>query len=199
MTTASVPILQRTCRRFGLDRNPMRRREDRVQLCAGAVLALLFLLTVPLLAILIGGRVYQAETRASEAEVARLHRVSATVVEVDKAPLYAPVSGARVSWSDGTGTHTGDYRSTGLLQNGATVDIWLDGSGRIIEPPPADRPLSKAILLTGAAQAAVLACLAGGFLLLRRRLDRRRYQLWEAEWAITESAWRRRGFPSDQP
>ncbi|MEU6827956.1 hypothetical protein ABZ894_04815 [Nocardia beijingensis] len=190
MPTGSVNMYRRTCRRVGLDRNPLRRREDRVQTGVAVLLALVFLIVVPILASTVGGRVYRVETAAVRAETARLHRVDATVIETGKAPLYAPVVPARVSWKDADGVaHTGDYQSTTVVEPGSTVPIWLNERGAIVEPPSSTQPASKAVMLTAGAVFGVSILLLGCYLLLRRGLDRRRLRRWETEWMTADLTW----------
>ncbi|WP_433192363.1 Rv1733c family protein [Nocardia sp. CA-107356] len=197
--TGSPNVVRRTCRRVGLDRNPMRRREDRLQLAVAAVLTVLFLITAPLLSMAVGSRVYQTEDRLARAQAAQLHQVDATVLEVGKAPLYAPITPARVQWKDELGVaHTSDYQSTGVVKVGATVKIWLDGSGKVTEPPSSTRALSKALLITTGLVFAIGVCFGCGYALLRHGLDRRRARLWEAEWATVERMWGNHGTRPDQ-
>ncbi|WP_159849629.1 Rv1733c family protein [Nocardia sp. CY41] len=190
MSTGSVNMYHRTCRRVGLDRNPLRRKEDRVQTGVAVLLALVFLIVVPVLAVTVGGRVYRVETAAVQAETARLRQVDATVVETGKAPLYAPVVPARVSWKDADGVaHTGDYQSTTVVEPGSTVPIWLNERGAIVEPPSPSRPASKAVMLTAGAMLGVSVVFAGSYLLVRRGLDRRRLRRWESEWIAADLTW----------
>lgn len=190
MTTGSVNMYRRTCRRVGLDRNPMRRREDRVQTLAAAGLMLLFALLVPLLVLTIGASVYRTETAAVHAEMAELHQVDAVVTATGKAPLYAPIMPAKVAWTDPDGTsHTEDYQSTTVVEPGQDVTIWLDEAGRIVEPPSQSQALSKAVLLTGGALVGVTAVLAACYFALRHSLDRKRLRMWEMEWATADLRW----------
>ncbi|MET7772123.1 hypothetical protein [Nocardia sp. NPDC005366] len=194
MNAGSVDIVRRTCRRVGLDRNPMRRREDRWQSGVGILLAVLVLVTVPLVAVLIGRPIYDAETRAVQQETARLHRVDATVTEVGKTPLYAPITPVKVSWRDADGTaRSGDYHSNVLVEVGAIVPVRLDATGRLVEPPSPARPMSRAVLTCAAVVAATVIACAGGYLVLRCGLDRRRARLWETEWAAAGLTWGGRG------
>ncbi|WP_327115608.1 hypothetical protein OHB12_02065 [Nocardia sp. NBC_01730] len=190
MSTGSVSMYRRTCRRVGLDRNPLRRKEDRLQAVVAMFLALVFLLVVPVLAVTVGGRVYHAETAAVQARTAQLHQVDATVIETGKAPLYAPIMPARVSWKDADSvTHTGDYQSTTVVEPGSTVSIWLNEGGTIVEPPSSTQAASKAVLLTSGAAFGVFVVLAGNYFLLRRGLDRRRLHKWESEWTAADLTW----------
>ncbi|MFQ6392950.1 hypothetical protein ACLMAJ_05835 [Nocardia sp. KC 131] len=177
----------------------MRRKEDRLQSVAGVLLLLLFLVIVPVATMTIGGRVYQTETLAAQAEAAQLHQVEATIVEVDKTPLYAPVTPVKVTWTDPDGrTHTSDYQTSGIAKTGSTVKIWLDSAGRVGHPPSDTRALSKAVLITSGAVLAVLAFCGSCYALLRRALDRRRSRLWESEWATVGLNWGNHGTRPDQ-
>jgi len=194
MTIGSVDIVRRTCRRVGLDRNPMRRREDRWQAVVALLLAVAAVAVVPLAVLLIGRPIYDTDIRAVHQETARLHRVDATVTEVGKAPLYAPITPVRVSWRDPDGTeHTGDHHSDVMVKVGAVVPIWLNDTGRPVQPPSPTRPLSRAVLTCGAVVATTVFACAAAYLLVRRGLDRRRVRLWETEWETIGINWGGRG------
>lgn len=176
--------LTRTCRRVGLDRNPLRRRVDRMQTALGLLLIVAVLAAVPLAVQAVGAPVYRAEVAAAAAAQARLRPVQATVVSAEHAPLYAPVSSATVRWQAADGTErTAEHRATGLLRPGAPVTVWLDDAGEIVEPPPPARPLGRAVLLTAGVVLLALAAGAGGWLTARALLDRRRLRAWDEEWA----------------
>jgi hypothetical protein len=201
MTTAigSASVVRRTCRRVGLDRNPMRRRIDRVQSLVGAMLIMVFLISAPLLAISVGGRVYAEEDRVVRAQIAQLHQIDATVIEIGKTSLYAPITSARVQWLDAAGvTRTADYQSSTGVKPGATVQIWLDQNGNIAAPPVPSRPMSKAVVTTTALVSVILTCCCVCHLLLRCGLDRRRARLWETEWATVQRSWGNNGTRPDQ-
>ncbi|MFI6169553.1 hypothetical protein ACIBCN_22415 [Nocardia sp. NPDC051052] len=190
MTTASVNMYRRTCRRVGLDRNPMRRREDRVQTMVAAALALVFLIIVPVLVLVVGVRVYHTETAVVQAKTAQLHQVDATVTETGKAPLYAPIMPTKVQWKDADGVaHLADYQSTTVVQPGQSVTIWLNGADKIVEPPSQTQALSKAVLLTSGALLGVLIMVGACYFALRRSLDRKRLRMWEMEWATADLRW----------
>ncbi|WP_054812836.1 Rv1733c family protein [Nocardia arizonensis] len=190
MTTGSIDIVRRTCRRVGLDRNPMRRGEDRWQTGIAVLLAVVVLAAVPLVILFVGLPVHAAETRAVQTQTARLHKVDATVTEVGQAPLYAPIIPVKLTWRDADGTvHTGDYHSDIVVKVGATLPIWLDSADRVVEPPASDRALSRAVLTCLAVHGAVLIACVGSYLALRGGLDRRRARLWETEWAKVGLTW----------
>lgn len=184
MTVRQAGPLRRTCRRAGLDRNPMRRPEDRVQTALAALLLLAFLAAVPLSALLVAVPVYRAEQRAVAAEQATLRPVDATVLTAEHTPLYAPVSSATVRFTGPDGAErTAVHRATGLLQPGAAVTVWLNAAGEPVEPPPPAKPLGRAVLLTGGVLLTALAVCGGGYVGARLALDRRRSRAWDREWA----------------
>ena len=190
MTTGSDHTVHRVCRRVGLDRNPMRRFEDRCQTCAGALLVALVVLAVPLAILFVGRPVYAGELVAVRTETARLHRVQATVLEVGRTPLYAPITPVKVRWTAADGAvRTGVHHSDVMVKPGATVPIWLDSRDRIVSPPSDTRPLSRAVLSTGAVVAGSLIVSVAGYLALRYGLDRRRDRRWEHEWATVGLSW----------
>ncbi|MBF6210467.1 hypothetical protein IU433_01530 [Nocardia puris] len=194
MTTARAGLLRRTCRRAGLDRNPMRRREDRVQSWTALLLVTLFLALIPVVAGTLGTSVYHTETVAAQQRLAELRRIDATVVEVGKAPLYAPITPAKVSWVDEHGnTRVAEHRATSLVREGATVSVWLDDGGRVVEPPAETRPLSRAVVLCAAVVFGAFVMFASVYVLLVAALDRRRSRRWEAEWAAVGTIWGGRG------
>ncbi len=70
-----------------------------------------------------------------------------------------------------------------------TVPIWLNGAGKIVEPPSQTQALSKAVLLTGGAVFTALVVLDACYFVLRYAMDRRRLRMWEMEWATTDLRW----------
>ncbi|MBH0779192.1 Rv1733c family protein [Nocardia bovistercoris] len=190
MTIGRARVVRRACRRVGLDRNPLRRREDRWQTAIGALLALCVVVSVPLVVLGVGVPIHAAQTRALHAEYARLHRVDATVTEVGKTPLYAPVTPVTVSWTGADGLpRTATYHSAIVVKVGATLPIWLDGADRVTEPPSATRPVGRAVLVSAAVLCAVLIGCAGSYLAARLALNRRRSVLWESEWERAGLTW----------
>ncbi|WP_067651751.1 Rv1733c family protein [Nocardia harenae] len=176
--------LRRTCRRAGLDRNPLRRPEDRMQTALAALLLLAFLASLPLAALLVAVPVYRAEVAAVAAEQARLRPVTATVLTAEPAPLYAPVAGATVRFTGPDGAErTSVHRATGPLTPGAAVTVWLNAAGEPVEPPPPAAPLGRAVLLTAGVLLGALILCGGGYLAGRIALDRRRSRAWDREWA----------------
>ncbi|WP_067822671.1 Rv1733c family protein [Actinomadura kijaniata] len=175
-------------RRLGLERNPLRRPIDRIQRWIALALLLFTVAAAPPAALWCAGLAHDAGTRAERAERASRHQVTATVTAVGgvgsrgdryvhetvQATWAAPDGGAR----EGTLPGWRDVRA------GQTTRIWVDARGRVAPRP---RPHSRTV--TDTVYAGVAAALAAGapsllgYLLLRRRCDRRRDAMWDAAWA----------------
>ncbi|TNY35786.1 hypothetical protein [Thermomonospora catenispora] len=178
--------LGRLRRRFGFDRNEMRRRVDRVQWTVGVTLVLVFLLAAPALAVWAGARAYDAGVRAERRQHATRWEATATVTGPGgvsgerylhrtvqatwRAPNGAVRSGRIPAWKD--------------AEVGARRQIWVDRSGRpVARPRPHSRTLVDAGYAAVGGTAGVGAPLLFVYWLVRRRCDRIRYAQWDAEWA----------------
>lgn len=189
-------------RRLGLDRNPMRRRTDRIQAVIQTILLLGFLAGAPAVAAYTGHRIYVSGMRTGRVQAAAWHRVPAVVVKVGPKAGWSrsasPVSllvrwlGPDRSW------RTGEIEDAKAAVTGATVIVWVDGKGQLTHPPLAR---TGAI---GQVVRAVLAVTAGlGLLLIAVGwavsflLDRYRLAGWEADWSATEPRWTHSTPPDD--
>lgn len=178
--------LGRLRRRFGFDRNEMRRRVDRIQWTVGVALTLVFLLVAPVLAVWAGARAYESGMHAERRQHATRWEVTATVtgpggVAGDRY-LHRTV---QATWRAPDGAvRTGRIPAWKDAQAGARRQIWVDRSGR---PVPRPRPHSRTLVDTGYAAiggtAGVGLPLLIVYWLVRRRCDRIRYARWDAEWA----------------
>ncbi len=188
----------RCARSLGLDRNPMRRRVDRVQQSIMAVLLLVFLVAGPLLTGYAASRAYATGQQAEQTQRAQRHLVTATVA--GPAKLGADASGRGVERMVTVGwTENGRPRTTQIPElpgdhTGVQRQIWVDAAGHLT-----GRPRDHAQTITDTTLAAIFA-LAGVALpliglraLIRGRLDRRRYAQWDADWAHTAPIWTRGG------
>lgn len=192
--------LDRARRRAGLDHNPLRRREDRIQSSVVIILILVFLAASPLAALWAGGRVYDAGLRAERLQLAQRHQVLATVTEPGKASVQSWTRNVQVSWQERDGiVHTGYYQ-VGLANTGDTTTVWLDRSGHLV-PPPREHShiVVDAVLVGSGAVLSLLVVFLSGYGLLRYRLDRNRDRLWENGWERANVQWGLRGRRPEQP
>ncbi|MEU6432021.1 hypothetical protein ABZ860_39480 [Microbispora sp. NPDC046973] len=188
-------------RRYRPDRNPLRRRSDRIEAAlAAAALAAVLLAAWP--AALAARAVYDGGVAAERVGPGARQLVEATLVEATSVEEGSAVpAGGRglpavspARWTLPSGeVREGMVPAALLLRDGpANARLWVDASGRPAAPPPqrAETVTRAGLAAVGVvASAAVLtwACFALG----RHWLDRRRYREWEAAWAAADQRWRR--------
>jgi hypothetical protein len=177
--------LNQARRNAGMDRNPLRRREDRIRSAAAILLAVLMLAAVPSAAILVGSGVYHSGLRAEATERASRHQVTAQVTESSTTgnSQFRPLQVSR-KLPDGT-QRTAPY--SGAETWDGSTRVWISRSGDLATPPRT-HALTVADTVAAAAGTAVLLSITPilAFWLLRRWLDRRRDRLWDADWAATD-------------
>ncbi|HXA61616.1 MAG TPA: hypothetical protein VNW94_20910 [Streptosporangiaceae bacterium] len=190
--------IRRFARRLGLDRNPMRRRIDRAQTAIGAGLLLLYLVLAPLLAVPLISLTYQNGLHAEQRQSADRHLVTATVLGDGE---LASGAAARIvhqtvwlRWQPASGPPRVEIDAREAHDvPGAHRRVWIDAAGNLTH-----RPRSHAQTIADASMAGVVtvSCATlpslGLYALTRRRLDRRRYAQWDADWIHTAPLWTRR-------
>lgn len=187
-------------KRLGLDRNPLRRRTDRIASYGAIVLLAVFLVATPLLSV--AAAHWGARAAASQQHAQRgWHQVTAVLLQ--RAPVVAtPVGGTAASWAParwtapGRGEQTGFIAATGGAPAGSRSPIWVDASGQY-----AGQPLSRAgadaevIGLVAGVPVGVAVVLACAGYLGRRVLDRRALAGWGADWDAIGPRWTRQFGP----
>ncbi|HXZ75724.1 MAG TPA: hypothetical protein VEH31_33315 [Streptosporangiaceae bacterium] len=176
------------------DRNPLRRRLDRVEGVVVGGLAVAFLAGAPLAAAIAGHLTDAYGARTAHAQQAAWHQVPAVLLAT--APTtgytgYLPQVRARWRAPDGA-RRTGTVPAQPGERAGSTVMVWADAAGRLTGPPlQAQQVRGQAFL------AAVLAPVLLGEMLLAAGqlahylLGRRRVAAWDAEWRVTGPQWTR--------
>ncbi|GAT80252.1 conserved hypothetical protein [Streptomyces sp. F-3] len=164
--------------------NPLRRREDVVE--AWIVLVML------VVAVLGGALVGTVVTRAVDQDLAqqRADRHPVQAVLLTDTPSSTPGGSvrptAKVRWTAPDGTvQTGQAPVDEGLRAGTTITVWQDDRGVLVPSPP--DPVEarvEAVLLGCGATLVFVALVYAVTSLARRRLDRRRYDRWAAEWAL---------------
>lgn len=187
----------RRSRMLGWDRNPLRRRIDRVEAGMVAGLIMVFLITTPVLVALAGHWTRATGTRQQRAEVS-WREVPATVQHSAPAQRDDSLGMADTVWKPAQWTAPDGQPRSGWIPvsprtaAGSTVRVWVNRSGS-----PTGRPLQRTQLqgrtaVAGVVTAAVLGIvfyLAGGagrFLLNRRRLA-----AWDKAWRAVGPRWTR--------
>ncbi|MEU7912385.1 Rv1733c family protein [Microbispora bryophytorum] len=188
-------------RRYRPDRNPLRRRSDRIEaaLAAAALAAVLFAAWPAALA---ARAVYDDGIAAERAGSGTRQLVEVTLVEATSIEATSAVQAngrglpavSPARWTLPSGeVREGVVPAALLLGDGpANARLWVDAAGRPVSPPPQRaETMTRAGLAAAGAVASVAVLAWACFALARGRLDRRRYQEWEAAWAEADQRWRR--------
>ncbi|WP_317441908.1 hypothetical protein [Streptomyces collinus] len=175
-------------------RNPLRRRADVVE--AWVVLAA-WLLTV-VAGVLAGLAAARSVEHGLARERAAWHPTVAHVVA--KAPGRAAAESAdaervwaEVRWAGADGAaHSGQARVAPGSKAGTAVTVWTDERGHLVtRPTTASEATLRATLTGGLVGLSAGAVPFVGGLVLRGRLERRRMDRWDAEWARLGPQWGR--------
>ena len=189
----------RCARWLGLDHNPMRRHDDRLEVVLRLTTVLLILTAVPLAVIGVGRTVDHLVIRQAQTERATNRLISAVLTQAAPAQgtpdPYSDVQTAWVParWTAPNGTvHTGSIVALAGARKGSTVRTWVTPSGAITTPPTTHGDIVGDVFIASAAAAIILPLmLAGLYGLGRHLLDRRRMSAWDAEWQAVEPLWTR--------
>lgn len=184
-------------RALGLDRNPLRRRADRLGTAIGLGLSALFLICAPLLALLAGRWTHEAGLAQQRAERS-WHQVVAVTLQAAPPPAdqYAAQwddVGVLARWVTPSGMpRVGEVPAWPGIQAGASVRVWMNGSGWPSGPPLTARQLSTRVFGVTALVPIVLAVvlLIIGWV-ARWLLTRSKLAAWESDWAFVEPQWSR--------
>jgi hypothetical protein len=189
--------LARCARWLGLDRNPLRRRTDRIE-AAIRMATLIFLLTVvPVATFAVGRQVDHIELDRVHAMRMADHQVTAVLLQ--QAPLTGvpdPYSSIQMTWTLARWQPPGQRVRSGQVlvptgsRAGSTVTIWIGTSGAVTSPPPDSRAIAGDVCVGAVATCLVaIALVLGSSTLARRALDRRRLRAWDTEWRATGPLW----------
>lgn len=197
MARRPVTRLARCARRLGFDRNPLRRRTDRIEAVIRLATVILLLVAVPIAAIVAGREADQLALRQAHAQQAAEHEVTAVLLQRAQATgspdPYTSVQLTYVlaRWQPpGQPPRSGPVLAPAGAPAGSTVAVWIDASGAVASPPPEHREIVGDVCI-----AAIIASMVAILLLLesnalaRRVLDRRRLNAWDAEWRATGPLW----------
>jgi hypothetical protein len=199
MTATPTKVRMRLARRFGLDRNPLRRRSDVIAAWLAPVALLVFLALCPIVYVVSGVRVH-ADNTAVQHESQTWHRVWAKSEQAAPGPDQ-PDSGVNswtvlipVTWKADGRWRSGDYPVPAGSHAGQPVKVWIDQAGNLEQPPMnAAQVGNRVVADTMGVLGALAVLLAGLVMLIRRILDRRRLASWEIEWLTVGPRWSRHG------
>lgn len=176
-----------------LDRNPLRRRLDRVET----------VILVALLAGFLGGAPFAAHAAATwtaassqrelQAQHANFRQVTAVLLDEAWTPVgfgvtLNPQAIARWVAPDGA-IRTGVITVPAGDKTGDRVPVWTNLSGQLVAPLQRDQIAVRADLAAAAAVTVLCVVLLVTAAIIRRVLNRRRLAAWEADWLATGPRW----------
>ena len=173
--------LARCARWLGFDRNPLRRRTDRIDAAIRVLTLILFLVAVPL---------------ATAQQVAE-HQVTAVLLrQAQSTGIPDPYTSVQMTqvlarWQlPGGAPRSGQVPAPAGARAGSIVPVWIDASGAITRPPPDHRVIVGDVCVTVVVTGLVaIAVVLGSGTLARHVLDRRRMRAWAADWRTTGPRW----------
>ena len=190
-------LLARCARRLGFDRNPLRRRTDRIEAVIRLATVILLLVAVPIAAIAAGWEADHLALRQAHAQEAAEHEVTAVLLQRAQATgvpdpyTSVQMTYALARWQPPVQSpRSGQVLVPAGAPAGSTVAVWIDAAGAVASPPPDHREIAGNVYI-----AAVVTSLVTILLLLesnalaRRVLDRRRLSAWDADWRATGPLW----------
>jgi hypothetical protein len=171
------------------DGNLLRRPVDRTHVRAMVTLCLLFLVLAPLAAVVTARLAGSAGLRAERLQAHTRHQVNAVVLDVS--PKGVLDQTVRIGWHDASGAvHTAVVPNNAGTAVGSHRSVWVDQAGVLTS-----RPRKHSQTVADSVMAALTAVTLLGLLhsaartLIDRRLERRRLELWEREWASVAPRW----------
>jgi hypothetical protein len=190
-----VTWLGRFLRGWLPDRNPLRRRTDRLEAAVFAVLFVLAGATAPFVAAAASAWENTTSQREIRVQQASCREVRATLLDdAHQTAAYltlTPEADARWTAPQGRAV-TGMVQVPPAAEAGRVIWIWTDPSGQVITPLlrnqiPARDDLAATEAVTCLAAVALLTGLA-----VHGALSRRRMTAWGIDWMATEPLWNTR-------
>ena len=189
--------LARMARWLGFDRNPLRRGTDRVEGILRLVMIIVVVAVVPATAVAADRWADHYFLHQAQARQAADHQVTAVLLR--DAPAIGtpdPYTSMQTAWVPARWQpprqppRTGEVLAVAGAHKGSTVRTWIDPSGKVTDPPVDQRFIVGSVWLAVMAtcQLSLLVLLAAA-VLVRRGLDRRRLNAWEAEWRASGPLW----------
>jgi hypothetical protein len=191
-------LMRRLSRTLGWDRNPLRRRVDRVEVAIFAALFVILPVVAPVVSTL-AGRAVVADAGTWQHAQQSWRQVSAVIEHRSAIPagkldgmFLCPEALARWTAPDGR-SRTGWVETAPGARAGGRVRVWVDKSGAVTGPPVGTALVNELRILAEVAAPVVLALVlytAGRA--ARFVLDRRRLAGWEKAWQAVGPQWSRR-------
>jgi hypothetical protein len=197
---AEKPWVRRQARGLLPDRNPLRRRIDRVEAYLLAGLFVAAATGAPLAAQAASRAAYSGALRTQQEQLATRQQVKAKLTE----PAGSSMNGYTLSeevptsatWKSATGVPgSGHVLAESGRSEGSVVIVWTTPNGHQANPP------LTAAQVAGQGDAGALGAVAGvivafltGTGVVRYVMYRRRMAAWEADWLLTAPTWNRQSW-----
>ncbi len=170
-----------------LSRNPLVRRQDRIEALAVVLGLIVVILAIPVI-VHLGRDHFARSVDRIEQQTRSLQKVEATVVEArSSAPnRYTTASRTvRAEWKAGFEDRVETVQGPAKVEVGDRIPVWLDEHGAVTRPPQtvADARGYAAAFGIGLWLGTAAAC-ATAVMLTRMALDRRRFNAWDYEWKL---------------
>lgn len=181
------------------DRNPLRRRTDRLETYLLAGLFVAAAAGAPFAAQAAGRAWYADATQTRQAQLATRHEVRAVLAQsagvIGEYTLSSQVP-TLASWKSAGGTlRAGDVPALPGSPQGTLVTVWTNDNGYLVSPP---LTVTQVADQTDAARVAAIGGVIVGYmastLAIRQLLNRRRMAAWDADWVATARVWNRQSW-----
>jgi hypothetical protein len=177
------------------DRNPLRRRSDRLETTILILLLITICASAPFLAVAASGWENSVSLRELRVQQATCREVKATLLvdahDTGEYPFLNAAAELRWTAPDGR-TVTGNLRVPAGTKAGAVIWIWTNASGQVITPlRQTEIPGRDDLAATAAVATLVTIALITG-LTVRLTMHRRRLTAWGIDWMATEPRWNTR-------
>ena len=182
-------------------RNPLRRRSDRIEAWSTFLTIMAMLLVAPWTAWSVARHTFREDVQATEWQQQHRFQVTAVLLEDPVLPPDVtagegppPSAGsARATWTGPDGlTRIGTVDTGAGHRAGTTQLIWVDERGSATAAPARRSPLARAIVFGLLVAGAVAGMLTAVHRIVVWRLDRRRLRDWEMQWLEVEPRWSHR-------
>lgn len=178
-------------------RNPLARPADRAEATLRMVLVALWLSALPIVAV-VGAQVRQdVSSIAASQQHSRLTTTAQLLADApdltydDQGLQLAGQVEVSARWVAPDGSERiGEVPAAPGGRSGDRLSIWVDRAGDVTEPPV--DPATIVVLIITVTTLIAMAwggLLAAAHLIVRRRLDRRRFAGWDAQWQRIEPLW----------
>jgi hypothetical protein len=183
---------RRMIRWIGFDRNPLRRRSDRVQTVFRLLAVAAALVALPL-TIAVGAHVAGVENREARQQSGNRHLVTAVTTTAAASPAgyyNSDKATASVRWAYGGVAHTAVLAVDQGTAIGTSELLWVDSAGLPAAPPlSVYQAIGDGVFAGIGLAAGATAVLISVSALVALRLNRVRAAAWASEWALIEPRW----------